>query len=64
MEICFDLEQFLEDQRAGLARQFLEREHLDVVVVEPQKTPVGFDLRIAELKVEIAAAVQTGIANL
>src|SRR6266849_8176953 len=63
VEIGADLKQFLEQERASFTGQLLQRENLDVVVVEAQVPTMCFKLGVAELEVEIPAAREVRAKN-
>ena len=45
--VGLNFKQALEDERKALRRRFLEREYLDVVIVEAEMSPVAFEMRLA-----------------
>ena len=47
-----DFEKAFEDQRKGLWRRLLEREHLHVVVVNAQEVAMAFEVRFCEVVVQ------------
>src|SRR5438270_4911049 len=51
-EVTFDFEELLEEQRETLRRGLFQREHLDVVVVQAQKSTMAFEMRLAEIEIE------------
>ncbi len=51
-EVTLDFEELLEEQRETLRRGLFQREHLDVVVVQAQKSTMAFEMRLAEIEVE------------
>ncbi len=48
-EVGFDFEQSLEDQGETVRGRFLEGEDLDVVIVQPQKPAMAFQVGLAEV---------------
>src|SRR5208283_5962141 len=59
--VGLDFEKFLENQRKGLRGRLLERQHLDVIVVQPQKPSMAFEMGFAEVVVEEGVVLQPGV---
>ena len=59
--IRFDFEQTLEDQREALGGRLLERQNLDVVVVQAQIPAMAFEMRLAEVVVEKRVVFEFGV---
>ena len=58
--VGFNFEQALEDEREALGGRFLERQNLDVVIVQPQMPAVAFEMRLAEVVVEESVVFELG----
>src|SRR5258708_39415927 len=64
VEVCWNVEQAIEDQGPSLAGKLLQGEDADVIVVHAQVAAMGFQLRVADLPVEMTRAAQRRALNL
>ena len=64
MEVGRDVEQALQEQWPRLAGKLLQREDADIVVVQAQVAAMRFQLRVADLPVEMTRIAQRRVVDL
>ena len=64
MEVGRDIQQAVQQQGPRLARQFFQREHTDVEIIQAQMAAMRFKFRIAHLPVQMLHPVQPALLNL